>query len=134
MLAVGAFVAATAKKDPQDLSQAQMPSQNRQVPKDITSQELNSLLAAKDFFLVNVHVPYEGELPKTDSFIAYSRIGVNLDKLPTDKNSKIVLYCKSGRMSEIAAQRLASLGYTNVYNQIGGMIDWEKQGFQLIRK
>jgi len=117
-----------------------VPSQPPQVQqmnytyKNITSLELGQMLTQKDFFFVNVHVPYEGEIEKTDALIPYNEIENKLDKLPKDKNAKIVLYCRSGRMSAIAAEKLASLGYTNIYNQTGGMIDWEKQGHQLIKK
>lgn len=102
--------------------------------KTITSKDLNEMIANKDFFLVNVHTPYAGEIEKTDANIAYDTIGNNLDKLPVDKNAKIVVYCRSGSMSKTAAETLASLGYTNIYNQVGGMIDWEKQGYTLINK
>lgn len=101
---------------------------------NITSQELSNMLAAKNFIMINVHIPYEGEIARTDAFIPYDRIDKDLDKLPIDKNSKIVLYCQSGRMSKVAAEKLASIGYTNLFNLSGGMIEWEKQGFQLIRK
>lgn len=40
-----------------------------------------------------------------------------------DKNQLILVYCRSGRRSKIAAQTLADLGYTNV-NEFGGIIDW----------
>lgn len=101
--------------------------------KNITSQELSTMLAQKDFFFANVHIPYEGEIEKTDAFIPYNEIDKNLDKLPEDKNAKIVLYCRSGRMSQIASEKLVRLGYTNVYNLSGGMIAWEKQGHMLIQ-
>lgn len=100
--------------------------------KDITSQELFAMLAQKDFFFVNVHVPYEGEIEKTDVFIPYDQIDNNLDKLPEDKKAKIVLYCKTGRMSAIAAGRLAELGYVNVKNLSFGMHDWQSKGYPLI--
>lgn len=100
--------------------------------KNITSKELAAQLASKDFFFVNVHIPYEGEIEKTDVFISYDDIENNLDKLPQDKNAKIVLYCRSGRMSAIAAQNLANMGYTNVFNHLGGMIDWEQMGYKVI--
>ncbi|QQG38263.1 MAG: rhodanese-like domain-containing protein [Candidatus Kaiserbacteria bacterium] len=100
----------------------------------IESNELVAALEVKDFFFVNVHTPYQGEIGKTDAFIRYDEIGDNLDKLPQDKSVKIVLYCQSGRMSEIAAKKLASLGYTNVSHLKGGMVEWEKEGYELIRE
>ena len=81
---------------------------------------------------MNVHIPYEGEIEKTDAFIAYNVIENNLDKLPQDKNAKIILYCKSGRMSKTAAEKLTALGYKNVYNLIAGMHDWQSKGYRLV--
>ena len=40
-----------------------------------------------------------------------------------DKDQLILVYCRSGRRSKIAAQALADLGYTNV-KEFGGIIDW----------
>jgi rhodanese-related sulfurtransferase len=37
-------------------------------------------------------------------------------------------------MSAIAARTLVKSGYTNVWNLDGGMIEWERQGYELIRK
>lgn len=41
----------------------------------------------------------------------------------TDKEATILIYCRSGRRSKLAAQALADLGYTNIY-EFGGIIDW----------
>lgn len=95
---------------------------------EISAAELKQTLAKKDFTLINVHTPYEGEIEKTDAFIVWDKIEENQDKLPKDKNAKIVLYCKSGRMSEEASKKLAALGYTNVSHLQGGMEAWEKAG------
>lgn len=99
----------------------------------LTSEKLSTMLSQKNFFFVNVHTPYEGEIKNTDAFIPYNKIVDNLEKLPKDKNTKIVLYCRSGRMSEIAAQELTQLGYTQVSHLSGGMIDWEKSGYEIIK-
>lgn len=45
------------------------------------------------------------------------------EELP-DKEQLILVYCRSGRRSKIAAQALADLGYTNV-KEFGGIIDWQ---------
>ncbi|KKR77066.1 MAG: Rhodanese domain protein [Candidatus Levybacteria bacterium GW2011_GWA2_40_8] len=102
--------------------------------KNITSTQLKEMFEDKNFFLVNVHIPYEGEIEKTDVFIPYDEIEKNLDKLPKNKNAKIVLYCQTGRMSAIAAQRLTKLGYTDVYNHLFGMHDWQSKGYPLLEK
>lgn len=102
--------------------------------RDISSWELNSMMTNKDFILINVHIPYGGEIDRTDMFIPYDEIAQDLGKLPADKGSKIVVYCMSGRMSTIAAEELARRGYTNILNLDGGMISWEKSGFTLIKR
>ena len=46
------------------------------------------------------------------------------EKELSDKNQLILVYCRSGRRSKIAAEELVKLGYTNV-KEFGGIIDWE---------
>ncbi len=99
--------------------------------KNVSSRELNTLLKDKDFVFINVHIPFAGNIDGTDLSIAYDEIDQNVTQLPSDKSAKIVLYCRSGHMSQIAAEELVLLGYTNVWNLKGGMIDWEKEGFEL---
>ncbi len=66
----------------------------------------------------------------TDIFIPYNEIGNNLNLLPKNKDAKIVLHCSSGSISREAAEELVSLGYTNVFNHLGGVMDWEAKGFE----
>ena len=40
-----------------------------------------------------------------------------------DKNQLILVYCRSGRRSKLAASDLVTLGYSNV-KEFGGIIDW----------
>jgi rhodanese-related sulfurtransferase len=100
--------------------------------KNITASELNTMLKNKDLVLVNVHIPFAGNIANTDLSIPYDQIQQNLSQLPADKNAKIILYCRSGRMSQIAAEQLVSLGYTNVWNLKGGMADWQSAGYKIV--
>lgn len=99
---------------------------------DITPKELQAMLGRKDFTFVNVHIPFEGDIAQTDVSIPYNEIDRNLGKLPADKNAKIVLYCRSGRMSTEAAQVLVKQGYTHVFQLAGGMVAWENAGYPLV--
>ena len=98
---------------------------------DISVAELQTMLVSKDFPLVNVHVPFEGDLPETDFSIPFDDIANQRDRLPADRNAKIVLYCRSGSMSVEAAQTLARLGYTNVHNLAGGFRAWQEAGLPM---
>lgn len=50
-------------------------------------------------------------------------IGTNeIPELP-DKDQMILVYCRSGRRSKEASQKLADLGYTNIV-EFGGILDW----------
>lgn len=99
----------------------------------ITSKALAEQLAHKNFVLVNVHIPYEGEIERTDVFIPFDEIAENLSALPKERTAAIVLYCQSGRMSEIAADALVALGFTGVSHLAGGMLDWRRSGYQVLQ-
>lgn len=84
-----------------------------------------------DYTIVNVHIPYAGEIEGTDANIAYNDIEALTAALP-DKDAPIILYCRSGNMSEQASQALLELGYTQVWDVPGGMNAWRESGRGLI--
>ncbi len=103
---------------------------------NVGADELNTMLKNKDFVFVNVHIPFEGNIASTDLSIPYDQIteSAYLSQLPADKNAQIVLYCRSGRMSQIASEELVNLGYANIWNLEGGMVEWEQAGYSLEEK
>lgn len=99
---------------------------------NITPTRLATMLDHKDFTLLNVKTPYIGEIAGTDLYIPYDQVASRAAELPTDKQARLVVYCRSGHESAIAAQALIDLGYTNIDNLDGGMDAWTASGRQLV--
>lgn len=116
------------------LAAAWMVSKAMDLPgyRNMSVAELTAALKSKDFLLVNVHVPDEGGLAGTDLAFPYDQVVANLNRLPSNKDTRIVLYCMTGRMSRIAAESLAQRGYRSVYNLEGGMVAWRGAGNPLL--
>ena len=106
-------------------------------PAVITAEELNTILRSRDFPLINVHIPFEGEIPDTDAHIPYNEIKQYADQLPQDRSAKLVLYClrdggRSPTRSVAASKTLAEMGYTDVVYVQGGMKAWRAAGYELL--
>lgn len=100
---------------------------------NVAPDSLASMMKAKDFTLLNVKTPYMGEIAGTDLYIPYTELAGRAAELPTDKSARIVVYCRSGNESAIAAQTLLDLGYTNIDNLDGGMTAWLASGRDLVQ-
>ena len=65
----------------------------------------------------------QGHIPGAIMIPEYE-IANRAEKEIPDKDQLILVYCRSGRRSKIAAEELVKLGYTNV-KEFGGIIDWK---------
>ncbi len=63
-----------------------------------------------------------GHIPSA-ILLPHGNITAEAEQVLPDKNQRILVYCRSGRRSKIAAQALAELGYTDVL-EFGGILDW----------
>lgn len=90
-------------------------------PKLVEAVEFSKLAKDENNFLLDVHVPEQTHIPGTKKFIPFDKIAESIDQLPADKNASILVYCRSGNMSKIAAQKISELGYSNVYDLKGGI-------------
>ncbi len=90
----------------------------------------------KDFHLIDVRSPEEhvtGVIPGTDMNIDYQEIGTRHREIGARLDDHVVVYCQSGRRSNIAAETLADLGYKYVYNVQGSMNAWVAAGYPVSR-
>ena len=95
--------------------------------RQITMDEATSIIAKESgIIILDVRRPDEfatGHIPRAIN-IPNESIGTSdIPELP-DKDQRILVYCRSGRRSKEAAQKLVALGYTNIV-EIGGILDWK---------
>ena len=106
--------------------------------RQLTVQEVKAVLdkaptpQEKGFVLVDVRTIEEhsrGAIPGTDLNIDYREIGRRHQELGVGLDDHIVVYCQSGKRSNVAADTLSDMGYKNVYNIRGSMNAWLKAGY-----
>ena len=92
----------------------------------ITSQEAKKIMDTQEDYVIldtRTQAEYEsGHIPGA-IVISHEEIKEKAEKTLPDKDRLILVYCRSGRRSKLAAQDLVDLGYTNV-KEFGGIIDW----------
>ena len=97
--------------------------------KDITVEELKLKLDNKESVtLIDVREPYEyEEFNLGGKLIPLGSLMGSLNELEEYKEKEVVIYCRSGARSGAAKDTLAQLGYKNVRNLLGGVLDWQKK-------
>jgi rhodanese-related sulfurtransferase len=93
----------------------------------LSVSEFEARAASPTAIVVNVHTPYDGEIAGTDLFIPYDGIAGDAE-LPENRDAELLLYCRTGTMSDTAARALAEAGYRQVAHLDGGMVQWAASG------
>ena len=93
----------------------------------ITAEQAKTIMdTEKDYVIIDARTEEEfaeGHIENAMLIPEYE-ISERAEKELPDKEQLILVYCRSGRRSKIAAQSLADMGYTNV-KEFGGIIDWQ---------
>ncbi|MCC9184787.1 rhodanese-like domain-containing protein [Mycolicibacterium mageritense] len=92
--------------------------------RSVGPQQFADSIAEPARVTINVHVPYEGDIPGTDLSIPFDQIEARAGELP-QRTTPVAVYCRSGRMSLIAANTLSAMGYRDVVELAGGTMAWE---------
>ena len=93
---------------------------------NITAEEAKRIMDSEEgYIILDVRTQEEydqGHIPGA-ILISHEEIAEKAEKVLTDKDQLILVYCRSGRRSKIAAEAWVELGYTNI-KEFGGIIDW----------
>ena len=93
---------------------------------NISAQEAKEIMDTTEGYIIldvrtqeeydESHIPNAILIPDTE-------IAEKAEEILTDKDQMLLVYCRSGRRSKLAAETLVELGYTNI-REFGGIIDW----------
>ena len=93
---------------------------------NITAEEAKRIMDSEEgYIILDVRTQDEydqGHIPGA-IVISHEEIAEKAEEVLTDKDQLILIYCRSGRRSKLAAEALVELGYTNIM-EFGGIIDW----------
>jgi len=105
--------------------------------RNISVEELRSKIDNNDkFILLDVRTPEEFEEGSIfgSVLISYDQVEEKIDNLHLNHDDEIVIYCRTGNRSRIASKTLYDLGFNNVINVLGGINEWEENGYKISRK
>ena len=108
---------------------------NNDIPiNQMNSDELLDFIEINNAVLVDVrtHDEYNSGYIENSLNIDYlsNDFSENVEKL--DKNIPIVLYCRSGKRSSMSANKLSELGFKEIYNLEGGILEWIELGNSVV--
>jgi len=93
----------------------------------VSPAEFATAISKPGTAVINVHVPFEGEIPGTDRHIPFDQVERRRAALPPPSRP-LAIYCRTGPMSATAARALARLGYREITELRGGMRAWQDSG------
>lgn len=112
----------------------------------IEMEEFKKIYGGEDYFILldvrtiteyeNGYIPGAVSIPRgvLEFRIGSESVWDNFGLYIPEKNDPIIIYCKSGNRSVLAAETLQELGYTNVKYLEGGWTQWHETYPELIEK
>ena len=91
----------------------------------ISAEEAYEMMVSQEVVIVDVRTPEEydgGHIPNA-ILVPNESIGDDMPEALPDKEATLLIYCRSGRRSKEASEKLLKLGYKSIY-EFGGIIDW----------
>lgn len=117
----------------QDDNTAQSGQVNNEV-KNVGVDDVFNMLKDKDkYFLLDVRTPeeYKEGFIENSILVPLSEMEKRLSEIPSDK--PVIVYCRSGNRSAQAAEILVKNNFNSVYNMLGGITEWVKKGYPVVK-
>ena len=110
-------------------------SSSNEATKKVDPVEFSEVIAQPGVIILDVRTPEEfnaGHIANAINInMADSNFSSEVSKL--DKNATVAVYCRSANRSAVATKEMAELGFTDMYDMQGGIIDWETAGGPVVQ-
>ena len=117
----------------QDISASQTSLAKNEV-QNVSVDDVSAMLKDKNkYFLLDVRTQeeYRGGFIENSILIPVTELESRLSEIPSGK--PIIVYCASGNRSKQAAQILVKNNFNPVYNMLGGITEWAKKGYPIVK-
>lgn len=106
------------KKDTEDMT-------DKAAYHKLSAEDAYEMMVSQEVVVMDVRTraEYDGGHIENAVLVPNESIGSEMPETLPDKEATLLIYCRSGRRSKDAAQKLLALGYQSVYD-FGGVIDW----------
>ncbi|VVB93683.1 Thiosulfate sulfurtransferase GlpE [uncultured archaeon] len=110
---------------------ARQPEEAKQI--DITVEHGKKMIDGGEVFILDVRTVEEYDAGHINGsvLIPLQDLEKRLNEIPRDR--KILVYCRTGHRSTQASEILVKNGFTQVYNMNGGITEWTKAGYEVIK-
>ena len=108
---------------------------NSQIIDDVNAEKFHQLIEKGDGIIIDVRTSQEfnsGHIIDATNIDFYSEDFTEKLKI-VRKDVPIYVYCRSGGRSSSAANKMEKLGFTKVYNMLGGIGSWQSEGYETIK-
>jgi rhodanese-related sulfurtransferase len=125
------LMSASAALFAQDMTSADLVAEAKSHIKTISVTEAKGLLDKGGYLFLDVREPNETDMGKIPGAILIPRglIEFKIANTVEDKNTKMVVYCKSGGRSALSTYTLTRMGYKNAVSMDGGWSAWEEAAY-----
>ena len=110
-------------------------STSNEATKKVDPVEFSEVIAQPGVIILDVRTPEEfnaGHIANAINInVADSNFSTEVSKL--DKNATVAVYCRSANRSAVATKEMADIGFTDMYDVQGGIIDWEAAGGPVVQ-
>jgi rhodanese-related sulfurtransferase len=110
-------------------------SSSNEAIKKVDPVEFSEVVAQPGVIVLDVRTPEEFSAGHIANAININLEGADFAKEVSklDMSATIAVYCRSGNRSGVATEQMSELGFTDMYDMQGGILDWEAAGGPVVK-